>query len=138
MKQNLSLLLALIMIFQKLPVSSFADDGAADFTAWTEEAAAVVETVTEEGTEDAAGEWSAAESDDIEMLEYHTVVFKDQGISRSRRFVEDGATAGEVPGSMNKKMPVYGWTVPDGEGKVWFDEATEITEDLTITSVPAN
>ena len=151
MKKHLALILAMIMMFQMFPVSVFAEDGAAENTVYAaEETAAAPDaaSLAEAGlagigaasSGDADRQWSAAESDDIERAEYHTVLFKDHGISRSRRFVMDGATAGEAPeGSMHKSIPVYGWTVPEEDGKKdWYDETAEITEDLTVTAVPAN
>ena len=141
MKKHLALFIALIMIFQMFPVSVFAEDGAGyeEYTAAAVEAPAAEEAAEEAAPAEVPAErgWSSVDSEAIEAAEYHTVTFKDRGITRSKRAVEDGAAPGSVPGDQDGR-PNYGWTVSENGGMAWFDESAAITENTTVTSVPAN
>ena len=151
MKKSLSLLLALIMIFQMLPFSAFAEDGAAEevITA-AEETAAVPDTTTlaEAGLAGFGGaapkepgvdrQWQSAESDDIEMARYFTVIFKDREHIRSRRVIKDGTQIDGIPVEADDSSPIYGWTYRDNGHRAWFDEPMEVNRNVVITSLPAN
>ena len=146
MKKHLALVLALIMIFQMCPVSVFAEDDAPAATAeslvWSEEEITAAPAVTEEDASDESGEsddWQSMDSEAIEMAEYHTVTFKEEGITRSKRAVEDGVAPGTAPESQEDR-PIYGWTANDEEGKAsYFDYENEaVVSDITLNAVHAN
>ena len=142
MKKHLALCLALIMIFQMFPVSVFADDGA---EAYQEAPVTAEEVQAPEAAPEAAAPaeapadrgWASLDSEVIARAEYHTVTFKDRGITRSKRAVAEGMGAGSAPGEKSGR-PIYGWTQRDNDRRTWFDEAAPVTENFTVTSVPAN